>query len=428
MAITTPAKRGLPFRGRRGWQLLAVGAGTVLVAIGVALGLNLWQERDLARADQALRTGDARRALALSEYFLETHPDHARGEALRARALVAAGRPTEAIAVFERIGGATAEEMHAWARAYLMEESWSRALNMLEQVLRMNPEDVDALYELTTCRTRLGLFAEAIESAERFSSLPGQEARGALLMAVIRNDMSRYDEALAAYAETARLVPDGTGLQVPPEEFFIQYGTVLVNQGRGAEAIPLLDKSLAARRTGAALFLLGKARSQSGDTEGARLAWEEAVDIDPTGVSPRESLADAALAAGDAATAHRWLDPLREVAEGRFQSAYLMQRLAALEKDDAAFTIWQERATRLREHDQMMLSLEQLMHSAPHSFWANVVRAHKFAYLGNWRQAEDLLEALGRTAPEEPFVKDLQEAVRTRGPLPDLKRLPINRF
>lgn len=428
MTNTTTAATASTFRGRRGWQLLALGAGTVLMAMGAALAVNLWQERDLTRAGEALQRGDPRRALALSEYFLETHPDNVRGEAVRARALVDLGRSAEAIAIFERIGGATTEEMHAWARAYLLEESWSRGLNMLEQVLRMNPDDVDALYEVSTCRTRLGLFAEAIESAERFASLPGQEARGALLKAVIHNDMSRFDEALVDYAETARLAPDGTGLQVPPEEFFIQYGTVLVNQGKGAEAIPILNQSLAARRTAAALFLLGKARGQAGDVEGARLAWEEAVELDPTGVSPRESLADAALAAGDATQAHRWLDPLREVADGRFQSAYLMQRLAALEKDDAAFTLWQERAAKLREHDQMMLSLEQLMHASPHSFWANVVRAHKFAYLGNWKQAEDLLEALGRTAPEEPFVKDLQEAVRTRGTLPNLERLPVNRF
>ncbi len=68
------------------------------------------------------------------------------------------------------------------------------------------------------------------------------------------------------------------------------------------------------------------------------------------------------------------------------------------------------------------------MTRSPHSFWANVARAHRFAALGNWQQAEDMLNELAREAPQDAFVQDLAAAVRKRGDLPPLERLPVKQF
>ena len=422
-----PRVSGTPFFRTPLRKLLAL-VVAIAAALGGVVAWQWWQEGPLRDAEVALARGQAPRALALAEYYLDLHPGSERAEADRARALSDLGRADEAIEIYKRIGAATIDELRAWARAHMVRSEWSRAAPLLEQCLRLRPTDADALYELTTCRTRLGLLTEALESADRFTALPGQGARGNILLGAIQADQSNPDEAILAYQRAEALAPDGLGLQLPPEEFFEQFGTLLLNQGRDAEAIPLFERSLAARPTPSSHHLLGKALARTGDLEGARRNWNAAIELDPAGVTPREELANLALVAGDAAAAREWLTPLEGLAEQRFESAYLFQRLAALAKDDDAFATWKEKADVLRERQQLMTTLEQLMASSPGSYWAQVVRAHKFATLGNRAQAADLINGIKRSDDEDPFVSELREAVLGNGPLPALERVPLKQF
>lgn len=400
----------------------------IAAALGGVLAWQWWQDAPLRDAEAALAAGNPQRALALAEYYLDLHPGSGRGEADRARALSELGRADEAIEIYKRIAAATPEELRAWARAHMLKSEWSRAVPLLEQALRLRPADADALYELTTCRTRLGLLAEALESADRFTALPGNAARGNILRGAIEADRGNAEEAILSYRSAEALAPDGLGLQVSPEEFFEQYATLLMNQGRDAEAIPLFERSLAARPTAATHHLLGKALARTGDVEGARRNWNAAIEIDPAGVTPREELANLALVAGDAEAAREWIAPMETLADHRFESAYLFQRLAALEKDDDAFTRWKAKADVLRQRQQLIASLEQMMAGSPGSYWAQVVRAHKFATLGNRAQAADIVNGLERTDDEDPFVTELREAVLGDGPLPALERVPLKQF
>ena len=409
-------------------QWAGVIAASVTIAMVVAFGWQWWQEKPLRDAEAELARGNAPRGLALAEYFLDLHPGSSRAEVARARALAMLGRADEALAIYERFGAATPDDLQAWARSHLLREQWSRAAPLLEQVLRIRPNDPDALYELSSCRTRLGLLADARETAEKYAALPGLRARGDLLLAAIHADSGATDEAILAFSRAATLAPDGLDLHLPPEEFFLQYGTLLLNQGRGDEAVALFEKSLAARPTAAAHHLLGKAYARAGDSDAARRNWTAAIELDPAGVSPREDLANLALSAGDPAAAREWLGPLTELAEGRSESAYLFQRLAALEKDDAAFEQWKEKTDALRAKEKLIRSMEKMMAGAPTSYWAQVVRAHKFATLGNWPQAADMINGIERTPDEDAFVSELREAVRTRGPLPALDRVPLKQF
>lgn len=414
--LRTPARR-----------LVAL-VGAIAAALGGVLGWQWWQDGPLRDAEAELARGNAPRALALAEYYLDLHPGSGRAEADRARALSALGRADEAIAAYQRVGAATPEELRAWARAHMLKAEWSRAIPLLDQAGRMSPNDADTLYELTTCRTRLGLLREALESAERFAAIPGLGARGNVLLGAVLADSGKADEAILAYRSAEALSPDGLDLIVPPEEFFEQYASLLLNQGRDAEAIPLFERSLAARPTAATHHLLGKALARTGDVDGARRNWTAAIEIDPAGVTPREELANLALVSGDAAAAREWIAPLEALAERRFESAYLFQRLAALEKDDEAFAGWKAKADALRERERLVASLEQMMASSPDSYWAQVVRAHKFATLGNQAQAADMINGIKRTDDEDPFVTELREAVLGRGPLPALERVPLKQF
>lgn len=402
--------------------LLAAGLG---LAVAGLLAWQWWEERPLREADRDIARGNPSRALSLSEYYLDLHPGEGRAEAMRARALVELARADEAIAIYERAGAASADDLLAWGRAHLLREEWSRAAPLLGQAARLRPNDPDALYELATCLTRLGRLEEATKIGERFAALPGQRARGDVLLGAIRADAGDPDGAVLAFARALGVAPDGNDLQVPAEEFFQQYAAVLMNLGRAEEAIPLLERSIAQNPTAAAHHLLGTALSRGGDTEGAIVQWKASIDLDPAGVTPREDLAAAAIARGDSEAAREWLAPLERLAERRFQSAYLFQRLAAIERDKAAFARWKTTTDELRRIEDLVKILEKLMADDPTGYWSRVVRSHKFATLGNWPQAADLMATVPEADDEHPFVAKLREAVRTRGPLPPLDEVPI---
>jgi tetratricopeptide (TPR) repeat protein len=363
--------------------------------------------------------------VALAEYYLERHTDDGVALALKARGLVDLGEARTAAEIYEQIGAASAADIHAWAKAYLLQESWSRGVQLLKQYVRMRPDDADGLYELATSQARLGLFTDALDAARRYAAQPGEESQGVLLAAILHHDMKDREAAEAAFARVLELVPDATGLQLPPAEVFLQYGTILLDRGAAAAALPWLEKSRGARPGGEVLYCLGRARSQLGDQEGALAAWREAVTLDPRGVSSREALAEGALAVGNTAEAAEWLGPLEAVATERPETAFLLQRLAAARKDTAAFDRWKPIADELRRRQQRVRALEQLIAGAPSSPWAVALRSHRFAAGGNWREAEDLLEGVPSSFDDEPFVAELREAVRTHGALPSLDGVPV---
>lgn len=420
-------------------RLLALIVGAVGAALAIAMGVQWSQEWPLRKARTALAAGDATRAVALTDYFLDGHPGHGEAAALKARALMARGEARVAlgdtraavedarvaIGIYDRVGAATPEDMHAWARAYLVQESWSRGVQFLKQYLRMRPDDADALYELAMSEARIGLFDDALAVADRYRACPGQEARGTLLQAILHHDVKDDDAALAAFSRLMELAPTAEGLQLPPEEVFALYGSLLLAEGNASAAAEWLAKSQALRPSGATLYDLGRAKLQTGDPAAAVAAWKQALEVDPRGVSPREALAEEELTAGRIDEAAAWLEPLRAVAAERTETAYLFQRLAAARRDTADFERWKRLADRLRAQGRRIQALDTLMVSTPASPWAIALRAHRFAAAGNWAEADDLMLAVTGSVADEPFIRDLRAAIRARGTLPSLEGVPI---
>jgi tetratricopeptide (TPR) repeat protein len=407
-------------------KLLLISVLTVGVAGAIVWGIERWQSWPLRQGEAALAAGNPGKAEAFAGFYLDGAPDDPRGLSLRARALVALGRGDEAVAIFEEIGAASDDDVHAWAAAYLLTESWSRASQLLNQFLRMQPGNTDATYELATCTARLGQLKEAIQLAIRYTDLSGRHAEGNLLQAIFYQDLGDSASAAAAYQRALEANPDAVDLQLPPHDIFLQYGNTLLDQGNATAAISQFQRSIAILPTGEAYFRLGRAAAQTGDSAAAVAAWQEAVALQPASVSPREALAEAALAEGDTAAAAEWLAPLEEVATERSETAYLMQRLAASNEDQETFTRWKAVADAARERQQRDRLIAQFLIAAPSNPWAVAVRAHQFAAAGNWKQANDLLEGLPSSLDGEPFVQELRGAIEKRGPLPSLDAVPVN--
>jgi tetratricopeptide (TPR) repeat protein len=417
-STATGRRRSLP-------RLIAV----VLLAVGGALAgavaISWWQDRPLAEVEARLAAGDPGRALQLVGYYLETRPTHPEALALKARTLVQLQQPIEALELFDQIGAATLEETHAWARAHMLLEQWSEAIPLLNRVLQFDPNHEDALYEITSCRTRLRQFQKGLESAERFRRVTKEKARADLLIASIHFDMANFQPALVAFAAVLEAEPDAANLPVTPADFFLQYGRAYLMNGQPAEALPLLGRSLLLEPDAEAYVLLGNAAEQTGEMDRAIEVWMEALALDPLSVEARESLAQVAIQEGDALAALRWLEPLINSDVRRSSTAYLLQRAYIRLEDMEAAEKWRESAEQFRREEQHQQALSDILITAPESFWGRVVLAHRFASDGNWDQAARILAELESQAREDPFYQALTDAVRSRGELPDLARVPV---
>jgi tetratricopeptide (TPR) repeat protein len=411
-------------RGRRLTQL----AVALACAAGAVWAYLAYVERPVKQAEQQLNLGNAKRSISLVDYYLVSHPQDARALAIKARALVELQRPAEAIPIFDEIGAATVADLRALARAFLLQEQWSRAQPVLEHILRLKPQDPDALHELTVSRVRMGLLEEALETAKQLTAVPGQQTRGLVMQAAITNDIGDQKQSIALYRSVLELDPDARNLQLAPEEFFLQFGSVLLNSGNPAEAIEMLERTVALRPNPTALIGIGNASSQLNQRPRALQAWQSALELDPRNRAARESLAKSALQDNDFEAAKKWLLPIQNNPDLRSSTAFLFQRVLTLAGNQEEGAKWAERAEKLRQREQTEAILDELLLRSPKSFWATVVRAHQFAQLGNWGQARDMVRELMKSEPDEPFLQKLSEAVQKRGPLPSIDELPIKKF
>jgi tetratricopeptide (TPR) repeat protein len=415
-----PASSAKPIIRRRLVLLTAAAVAVAVVAVWLFLA-----ERQLKSAETELRSGRPDLALQLVDEYLADHPGHGRASAIKARALVASGRPQQALELFETVGAASPVDLHAWAQAYLHLGQWSAARPLLEQAAEQTPDDRDVHHELAACYANLGRYREALDAARTFTQKTQNKARGELMIGTLHRDMGNYRQAAKSYARVLKQEPQGRGLQVTPHEFLYSYGVILLELGQPAEAVDRFEASLAAAASPEAFSDCGRALVQLGRADEAETMWKNALALDPNDRVAREGLATAALRRQDSETAFDYLRPLADDPRLKASTAYLMQRAHAVAGHSEEAQSWQQRAAALRADEQLRSTINRVMIDSPNSPWADVLRAFQSAENGHWDEAASLL---ARVSFRDPFVTDLRRAVRDRGTLPSLKDLPISQF
>lgn len=411
---------------RRSWRSwLLVGLVALLAALGLAYWGAWYMERPIAQAEAALARGDPRRAIELVGDYLQKDPENSRALRLKGRLMVMLNQPAEAIRIFEKIGVATPADMEAMARAYMLQGQWSAALPLLLRVSELQPENPDVWYELTACRVRLGWLHDALKSAERFVEVSPHKARGYLFIASIQNDLKNRSASLEAFAKVLEHDPECKTLQIPAEEFFLEYGRTLLVQGQPEQALRMYERSLAVRATAMGWYEKGRAHADLGQDSEAVRAWQEALRLQPTQVEARQGLAEHALQHNQPEAALEWLRPLLQQPMIRSTTSYLAQRAYTMLGDEPNAQAWRKRTEELRQQERLMNLVERVALEQPHSFWARVMRAYQFAQQGNWNQAKLLLATVKPETSDEPFVRQLATALEQRGNLPSLDLLPV---
>lgn len=331
------AKRWLP-------RLLLSGG----LAICLVFLVIWWQERGLKNIEKQLAAGDVAGALAAVDQFLAAHPGHNQATALRARALLAAGRAEDAVHLFEQAGAAQPEDLRAWSTALIYMDQPQKALPILERLLQLEPSNAETLEIITICRSEVGRRPAALASATRLAELPGHEATGHLQLASIYQDWGYPSLANQHFEKVRQYHPDASGLRIEPAQFFLNYGECLLASGNARRALELLERSGQLKPNLNVMLRQAEACQLIGDQRRAQELLDRVVRQDSDNPEARERLAEIALQLDDPSSAERWLQTLIEQNAISFHAAYLLQRVyTALEKEELA-QYWHEKTVSLR--------------------------------------------------------------------------------
>lgn len=411
-------------------------AASVLVGTAAVL---YYQEAPLREAEAALDRGDASVADRLLTQYRRKNSDNPRAMALQGRVLVAQSRdPDQAIRLFSTVGVANFKEARAWAQALMMRQQWTNALPLLQRVVQEDPNNVDAWYELASCRFRCGDRAKAIAAAERFAQFPGSEARGNVFVGSLHAELHNMKPAAEAMARVLQYEPEARNLQIPAHEFFVEYGRVLAEQHQLPAAIENIQKGIGLQRVegipipAETLGLLASTVFQNGDPAQAKRLWQEALKISPSFDAAREGLAKPLVdlnQKAEAAEALELLEPLEERTDLPSTTCFLLQRAYDNLGDLDLAKKWETRTHEARTRESHQSILEKMALMQPDSTWGRAMIALRFAEDGNMVQAQAMLAPVLKENPNEPFLKQLWEAtVDPNQPLPSIDIIPTVNF
>ncbi len=415
----------------------AATAGVLLGVIGLQdqpvrqakslLAEGLREQEEAAEEGRELESSKIRDAYHTISEYLEKHPGDSRALALQARVLLYFNRPEEAIEIFERVGANTLAELQDFARCFIAIEDYEHAIPLLEQVLRDDPTYSDALYEVSTCRGKVGLFQQALESASVFAAQPGNEAKGYLLLSSIHVELKNRPAAIAAFSKVLEYEPEAEHLGIPPWQFYFLYGGILLENGEPEKGLPFLEKSLQMERHPDTYTRIGECHATLGETQKAETAWRMALGISQNYIPAIENLANLELSRGNPEDAIELLEPFKEGVNSS-TLAYAFQRAYLAQGNQEEADRWKEKSESLRKGETLVTVINDVLTDQPNSMWGIALRAHRSGAKGDWDQADQLFSRINVSDDSYPFLKELQVAVQQKRAdlLPRLELLPID--
>ncbi len=210
-------------------------------------------------------------------------------------------------------------------------------LAALEAAVRDKPDDVAARGQLADTYVAKGRYEDALVQYDAIVATGKADELARYGRAGAYVGLGRLDDAAKDYQAVVDIARDGEMANVDPmlQASYYSLGSIAMQQGRPAEAIPFLEQALAIRRSDAdALYLIGTAYVATGATDKAEAALRAAVAYVPIGWSePYAALAQGFATAGKAALAE-WAGAMADLAAGKPDLAE--PRLLAIADGDAA--------------------------------------------------------------------------------------------
>ena len=165
------------------------------------------------------------------------------------------------------------------AMDYIMLGDFVDADKWLRQSLEWNPGDSDGWYELGRTKYNENRFSEAIDAFKKCLAVDSTNVKAEVNLGLSYAGLGNDPQAISAY-QTAIAWQASSGRKDP--EAYLGLGSLLLNQNRPKDAIPVLSQATQiAPSVSQGHELLGKAYSQVDELAKAQSELEQAVKLSP---------------------------------------------------------------------------------------------------------------------------------------------------
>jgi tetratricopeptide (TPR) repeat protein len=196
-------------------------------------------------------------------------------------------------------------------------------LAALEEAVRAKPDDIAARGQLADIYVAKKRYPEAIAQYDLIVATGKYGGPARLGRGNAYRLSGQYSAAEVDYRAVIDLLKgtDAAGADPTLQAAYYGLGSVLLAQGKAAEAIAPLKNASILKGDADALFLLGKAQLATGDAPAAIASLEKATAFVPIGwPEPYVALSEAYAKTGDTAHAE-WAAAMADVANGQYGAA-----------------------------------------------------------------------------------------------------------
>lgn len=244
----------------------------------------------LLRAGLAMEEGRVEDAIGDLRTILRDVPDSARAHALLARAHDMQGSKDLAEDHFARsfAAGRTQPTFGmAYAEYLLRNGKPQKVEEVLREVLRNAPDNVQAMRMLAQTYVATGKLADAQAVAEQLGKMGGQAVAASQVQGAVFQAQRNFNEGVAAFKRAYELSPNEVQPMVALVRSYVQAGKMKEAQSFMQQVVAASPANVDAR------LLQGQLLLQSGDRAGARQAFEAAITQAPQNPAGYQGLVSA---------------------------------------------------------------------------------------------------------------------------------------
>jgi tetratricopeptide (TPR) repeat protein len=258
------------------------------------------------RTDALLYEGKAlahlekfKEADAVLQQYVAQHPDSVGTLYLLGFVLNREDKPAESLKIYTRAAQLSApksDDLKIVATDYVLLDDYPDAIRWMRQAIEFDPKNEPAWYGLGRCYYTQSSFAEAEEAFRYALKLDPKDMMAHLNLALTLDMRNESAKAESEYRSAIALAETDPHTDQWP---YLDYASFLLEQGRGAEAIPLLQKAITiAPQCAECHGKLGRALEATGKYDAAVAELEKAVALSPKEAKLHYALGHAYKSAG----------------------------------------------------------------------------------------------------------------------------------
>ena len=214
--------------------------------------------------------------------YAALHPESADTLYMLGFVLNRENKPAESLRTYTeaaRLSAPKSDDLKIVATDYVLLNDYPDAIKWMRQAIDLDPKNEPAWYGLGRCYYSQSSFGEAEQAFRYALKLDPTDLRAQVNLALTLEMLNQPAKADAEYRRSIAMADSDPHTDQWP---YLNYGSFLLEGGKAAEAIPLLQKAIAiAPRCAECHGKLGRALAATGKDDAAVTELEKAVALDP---------------------------------------------------------------------------------------------------------------------------------------------------